>query len=602
VLSNEGSASVAFEHDKPPVLVVTSPVDEWEVARPGLHLAARCTDDGPDGCTVEVVARVNASDQGTTLLSAPSGFDQTISLAAYEAGTLAAYPAAFFRLSFVAKDSRGQTSTSSAWAAVESSPALVPVDKVNGFIYDADATRILYMDWRDLAEQGRLRLRNRSTRDDVDVATVAGGGFYEPLAGRLSGYATTAAQLTTLGAIYHLTSNRYAAGVWDFNGTSTNQIEVLLVPSVAKRGDYALWDGFGDGSSRTFPWPHQFRSFAQQKTTELARTGALAPNGDVLYADGGNVWRLRNGMASQLTTTGTVTSSPIASDGLGVLYVDMIQGVPWLILLDSGGTTTQIQSNVMSYDVNNGWVVFSRPGQANGPAQVWRRSPDGSTKQITPFGAPSTIVGLSPDGATIVSSGGRRYLSVPGGPPIPLDIGKDPTPGPGFDSARGVRDAFIDGAWHTAIGGTLFRIYDCGPAGGPGCPSDAGVNPDDSGAMEASTPDASAGDEGDAGADISAGDGSSTAMPEPGAMPDADVGAPSLNDSGQTSPSRDGSAGEPDPGDTGCGCRLRHPDQVPGLSAQGGLLLVLALVGSRRLARKGNESAAAQERCDGWRR
>jgi hypothetical protein len=498
--------------------------------------------------------------------------------------SLALFEGQYVHLRFTARDASGQHAAQvvTAWVAVESSPALVKVDKVPGFIYDADATRILYMDWPDGVGMGHLSLLDRSTRAVTSIGTQFAGVFFEPaVAADQTGYSTIAVQLTSVGAAYQRGSFRYGGGVWDFKSPSSTFLEYDQFANVTKRGDYAVWDGYGPNMPGPGGTNRLLRDFQRQTTAMVTAAATIAPNGDLLYFSGGNVWRVRSGVTSQLTTTGSVsTTSPISSDGQHVLYIDSIAGMPWLMMVDDGGTT-QIAEGATSYQISGGWVAYTKPGQANGPAQVWRRTPDGTATQVTFLGSPSGIQGLAPDGAIIAVSNNRRYLAVPGGPLLAPEVGTDFTvtfnsPRVTFHSPMGLRDAFIGGAWHTAVGGTLFRIAPCDPDAGP-CP-DGGTPP--------------------------APDGGMPPAPDGGATP-TDAGAPSADShagdasgpfdaQGPTDAAVADSSGATDaPLEQDCGCRLGRANAGGHLAELGALLLALGSLRRRTSARRARPRRSA---------
>jgi hypothetical protein len=599
-LSNQASATVDFQHDRPPTLTVLAPADVWEVARPGLRVAATCTDDGPSPCTVSVGTKLTEFDQNwAPLASATSALDQVVSLAPFEGK--------YVHLRFMARDASGQDAAGvvKAWVAVESSPALVEVDRAPGFIYDADARRILYMDWPDGFGMGHLSLLDRSTRAITAIGTQFGGIFFEPaVATDQTGYTTIAAQLTSVGAAYQRASFRYGGGFWDFRGPSSTLIETDAFASVTKRADYAIWDGYGQNLPGPAGTSRLLRDFQQQATAVVTAGATVAPNGDLLYVSGGDIWRVKLGVASQLTTTGTVSSTaPISSDGQHVLYVDSIAGMPWLMMVDDGGTK-QIAPGATSYQVSGGWVAFTKPGAANGPAQVWRRAPDGTSTQVTFLGTPSAIQGLAPDGTIIAASSGRHYLAVPGGPLITPDVGSDfpgnfPNPRVTFQSPKGLRDALIDGAWHTAVGGTLFRIAPCDPDAGP-CSTDGGATPADAPGVPNDATDASS----DRAPRTDATDGSSldARAADDASLRDVvtDAGASTADSDARDASgpfdargptdgaAADSSGATEGPVESDCACRLGRTAPDDHLADLGALLLAVCLRSRRRRPKPAN--------------
>ena len=99
--------------------------------------------------------------------------------------------------------------------------------------------------------------------------------------------------------------------------------------------------------------------------------------------------------------------------------------------------------------VEAGWVAFSKRNPVSGSQQVWTRSPQGVLQQRTFFTAPSLLEKLLPNGwLTYISGSGPyldRYLSIPGGLPIRL-------------SGEQGRVAMLDGVLYVAYHNTLFQF------------------------------------------------------------------------------------------------------------------------------------------------
>jgi hypothetical protein len=79
------------------------------------------------------------------------------------------------------------------------------------------------------------------------------------------------------------------------------------------------------------------------------------------------------------------------------------------------------------YQINAGWVAFTKLGPSGQVLQVWVRSPLGQERQVSYFSTSSCIDALGPNGEvafinTNAIAGNRRYLSVPDYDPSPTDI------------------------------------------------------------------------------------------------------------------------------------------------------------------------------------
>ena len=102
--------------------------------------------------------------------------------------------------------------------------------------------------------------------------------------------------------------------------------------------------------------------------------------------------------------------------------------------------------------MNNGWMAYTRDA-GTGQYQVWRRSPDGATVQLTFFGSSSTLGALAPNGEVAFYNNSHLYISKGNWPPA--DVGLTPSNylGPFL------RPFWQNGRWYATLGGSLFQIY-----------------------------------------------------------------------------------------------------------------------------------------------
>lgn len=522
-----GSAQVSFVHDRPPSVVITSPLD-WSVARPSIRLAASCVDLDMYGCTsIKAVVGANVVASGTT------SFDQVVSLGAFKGQRL--------NLLFTATDSAGMSMTVTRTVFVESSARLFEVDTVAGQILDVDATRILY------TVDGALRIRTRGSQNEVTV---------------LASSAPSAARLTTSGALWNEAEWNgtqvvsLPAGQWIAKGNTACGV----LPSSGDRGTGVVRDLSTGVTTTVFPASEGL----------YATCADVAENGDVLFhrVDGlaQQAYRYRTGVLTRVSN-GTTRTMGSLTDGTNVVYQYYYAGGSSagtrLATPDGeavlGGAATSMYAPRADYAVAGGVAAFI-DFAAGTPFTVFLRSSTGTVAQVGAFATRTSIdwnghgnavtQGDVIHGDTVsVINDGKRYLAKPGIPPDAIS-----------SALGGAR--YVGSDWHVVLGRSLFKIVPPGfDAGAPdGGSDDAGPvdgGPDDAGMPDGTAPDARASD-----ADVPSGDDASTLPP---GLDDAVAPA--------------GAPGEP-PDDGACSATRRGPI---GAGVGPALLALLAVL---RLARR----------------
>ncbi|HMH52396.1 MAG TPA: Ig-like domain repeat protein [Candidatus Acidoferrum sp.] len=411
VFGASAQATRGFVFDKPPVLTVAEPSDET-VARPTVHLDISCADDDPAGCGVITVLA-----DGTTVASRTGRIDETISLAAFEGRQVG--------LRIRAQDSAGQITEQLRFLYVDSSPRLTEVDRVPGLIVDVTADRILFLD--PPHNGGLLKVRSRATGVDVTIPPVAG---QDPQYGFLT---PTGAMFVAMGG------SVLQAGVYDWRGSGSpinlgypNSTESLRVA-----GDYAIWSG-EHGPVYTGQPPVLFRRHLPSATNvEVALNAGnwrndVAENGDVVYWESVNgaynIFRYRAGITTPLTTDTQLWNTYVVTDGVNAVYrkhTPCCSNQTYAITMygASGEVTlaparSQEPAPGRDYAARNGWTAFTR---LNGQAlQVWVRSPQGVSTQLSFFGSSSQIdvgqtgSGIETSSGAISSDGQVMFVNVPG--------------------------------------------------------------------------------------------------------------------------------------------------------------------------------------------
>ncbi|MBI2927072.1 MAG: hypothetical protein HYY24_15360 [Verrucomicrobia bacterium] len=421
-LNNSAQVQRPFIYDRKPVLTVTAPLAET-VARPQVHIAAGCTDDDPAGCSLSVSAG------GVVVANARDGIDQVVSLPQFEGSATT--------LHFEAVDSAGQRTFADIPIYVESSIRLSEVASVPASIWDVQPDRILWL--QSASDRGILKIRQRASGQDT-VAMNESGRWPR------YGY------LTPEGAIFvEQRGDVLTALVYE---RRSDVLVELGFPnssgSLVANGNFAIWSM---GETLVL------RDLATGANTTVSTSAGntdndVAANGDVVYWGGGyNVYRYQGGKTTQLSTDGGLWNTYPLTDGKNVVYRkhDPCCGAQRFGLALHDGSSERMLTPLelrplgpgSDYQVNNGWVAFTKLG-TGGQLQVWTRSPTGAETQITFFGDSSRIEALAPNGEVLFRHG-RRFLSRSG--VTPLDI----------SSSLG-RVFWQDGHWWVIIGRSLFQV------------------------------------------------------------------------------------------------------------------------------------------------
>lgn len=439
IFGNITEAARSFIFDQKPVLSVTDPLDET-VARPLLHISALCTDDGPAGCT-----SITVKADGTVVASGQSSIDEDVSLASFDGRQVT--------LRFEAKDSANQSTTVERVVYVEASSMLTEAETGSGAIFDVQPDRILFLD--KSGADPVLKIRNRITNVETLIPAIPGKtpqyGF-----------------LTPRGAIFAAKDNDYRLFEWIGNEFATisfptNNNLIRSTNSLKVSGNYAIWNLEKVLSLRSLL---SGKDTIIYDNTEGWGLADVAANGDVVFGSscGGfdcNIFRYRQGTTTRLTndlggpTIGySFGNRAPLTDGINViyskksppsnedLYAIAVYGTSGEEILSPA--RPQSPSPGSDYQLNNGWIAFTKTGSDN-TLQIWVRSPSKQETKLTFWGTSSRIVALSPGGEVTFINGNRMYLSGPG--LTAVEIG----------SSLG-RSFWQNGEWFVTIGRSLFRV------------------------------------------------------------------------------------------------------------------------------------------------
>jgi hypothetical protein len=470
------SASVTFTHDNPPVITVAAPLD-YTVARPDARLSATCSDDDPVGCT----GFAAIDDLTSAVLASGTGgvIDTTVTLSAYEGKLLT--------LNFQANDSTGKHYTRRVLLSipVDSSPRLSEVVTLGGRILDATADRVLF-----LKADGSVVIRDRASAAEMTLGTA-----YASLGGTLPW-----GRLTSVGATWASYAPGSSGACTAYEWRPTTGATTYAGCTVLVAGDYAYFNpptlrNLTTGAEVSVAWP----VYSSGSTTGGVLAAGVASNGDVVGI-GEDIetspWTspIVRYRASTIATIasfpwsygfGCGARAPTMTDGVNVLYEASISTGCQLAFVDATGTRTFLSDPTPSYvdpdwELVAGWVAFSKKS-ASGYKQVWTRSPSGTLKQVSIFGADSKVETLSAIGDLMFLSGRRRYLGAGSGGPtdVSSDLGTS-------------KD--IGGGWYVMMGRTLFHVDGTPTAADAGPIGDAGSDGGDAAATDSVGADATATD------------------------------------------------------------------------------------------------------------
>jgi hypothetical protein len=566
IFNNTGSASVPFFHDNPPVIQLVTPLEA--IARPTLDIAATCSTDDPGGCT-----GFQASHFGTVLASGQGSIQQTVDFSAYLGQVVV--------VTFSASDSNGQSSSVSTEVFVDTSARLVPVDSVNGYILDFDATRILYCGATNAV------IRDRQTQAETVIGPCSFVVPYQSVTGPPTG------QFTSVGAVWF--GSTPAAGTcpmevgfgyfWTGPGQQPSSLgsgcEDATVGIYAIAGDYATRNGDGigvelidlaTGQSSVHDFP-VLTSDAGGIRSSLQLPAIPTTSGDIWGIVPGvdlvslGIYRDHQGVVTQLATTPGMPGYQLlpVTDGNDLVFnvYGSDGNADYRIALYANGAVQHLGqpggfwfTPPKAYQVNNGWVAYT--AAVNGVGQVFTQSPSGVATMQSVYNSDSVVDALAPTGEVMFINGGNRYRRQ--GSALPEQI---------TSSTLGVAVPGCDG-WYVKMGGTLFQVSETQDAG-TGCSFPDGGASADAAIDGSSAVDSGAAD--GARAVDSGGAADATTQGDAG----ADAGNPPESvGSGDRS---GGSAGR------GGGCSIGHPARGLASGWGAGFLVAWAL-GFRRARRR----------------
>jgi Carboxypeptidase regulatory-like domain len=438
VNGNLGGSSVSARFDRHPTLVVTAP-ENGAVARPTAALQITCTDDSPGGCGSITVLE---EEQRTVLFTGQGDINTTLSLAQYEGRKIF--------LEVHAADAAGQETVQPRYVFVESHPGLTPAASAgSGIVLDADADRLLVVNsafgehFPPPGDTARIVIRGTEASTTV---------FTDPTS------TVPLARLTADGALL-VTQQLAQAQVRQLrNGTLSTVTDANFIQDFQVEAGFATWlqSGLAGVATNELVWRDLAAGTSDVVASAVQGLADLAPNGDLVYVQDGEVFRYRRGVSQQQTDNASAGLSADFARTDGTLIVQQVRpatgspAVRQMVLLDPGGdvvlaSTTAVEQN-LDARLNNGWIAFTR-FDVGGVAQIWVRAPGGTETQLTFFGSSSGIVELSGNGEVVLANADQKLYRV--------SPGSSPTEIAGVEVAKSI---FIGGVLHVMVGDVLFRV------------------------------------------------------------------------------------------------------------------------------------------------
>lgn len=452
VFGNSNSAQRSLIHDLPPTLTVIAPTDAT-VARPEVVVSASATDDDPAGTKIDVF---QGGVGGPILASGTNTLNTTLDFSGADGGIAT--------LCFRAMDSIGQTKLTYRQVYVQSSSNLVEISSVSeGRIIDVQPDRLLFQTnknysmppdfWVSHALKIKSLTNGVETLAFVKTNLSVGAGFLSPDGAVLvasgspyAGFVTGYGLFQTLGELEILYGTHGLAGI-----------------NLLREGNFIAW---GWGNAFGFQ-PRIYLSQLLSTNTVAAPndlgTGDvvfdLAANGDIAFAPvsgsgSHSIYRFRDGTNTLLASIpGNQSTNQLVApktDGNSVFYIQITPTNQILKKITSEGEVTVAQGLTIGadYQLNNGWVAYSRSG--GGQAQIWRCSPAGTNTQLTFYGTSSSLVALSPNGEVAFYNGTLLYISKGTWPPAEIAT---------TSSGSGLSVLWQDDRWLATLGRSLFQIY-----------------------------------------------------------------------------------------------------------------------------------------------
>lgn len=376
---NSVSKTIDIIYDEKPVLQVQQLATDFTGQTPKLHVQATCTDDDPNGCTLEI-------SYGSEKITRVNSIDQHIDLGEYiEQG---------LDISLTAVDSRSQTASQSFSVWPEHSEWLRLVDTVDGDILDVSTEKILF----DNRQKKQLGIKDRKSGEiitvpyDLPVNDVFKYGFLTPH-GAVMALQLDKGIMDAPSALYEWRDGKLDS-LGYFHSSSACEQEFLLcsIHDVPVNQNYALYKNSDlilrnlvTGTNEIIPSPPEERIMR----FFLTGNGVYFETYSMNWENPGGSYKYDKGTITPLDFLTSETLLSSITDGHYTLFckTTSYDSPCSLVLLGPDGDQAigEVWSDVrgMDYQLNQGWVAYNRPTISG--EQLWLRAPDGQEQQVANF-------------------------------------------------------------------------------------------------------------------------------------------------------------------------------------------------------------------------
>jgi hypothetical protein len=407
------SQSVPFQYGIVALqLILTAPLN-GTVANPQVLVSGSCSDSQP--CVVSI--RIGS----TSFWSGPGeNFSHTVSLAPWEGTeqTLSVYSTA----------ADGNQVVATRKVFIESSPHWQEVASGGTHMLAVDSSGILYRD--STASSDALYFQRLPSGTPELVLSRDPASEPRPR--------VIYAAITPTGAVFSLPSPTASYdSLFEYHEGALRSDGIALTGHTVTRGRWLAWQT----STVIFLRDQVADTVYQPPVPPFPGIADVGPNGDVIFAAAGSLYRSRGGSNTGIAYNvgGTAKTD---GDLVAFRYYNPQIG------LYNGTSVTVLSGQGLRFDVNNGWTMFTAY-DTNAIVQGWVRMPGGSFIQATQ-GSPRSLPSIiGPNGELVFSKAGRRYYTA-----FPYSSASDV----GSDWIGPAPVAFSGSTVYTFLGRTAFRI------------------------------------------------------------------------------------------------------------------------------------------------